>query len=109
MSRKRTNRADRIIDRPKHRAQVARTITGKKHQVQCGRTPEAMAKIITTMRLRSRLKVAVSTTEAGITRRGKRIFRTRFSRSNTARTEAVVAAPENLYSQESKIQTDEKI
>ena len=61
-----------------------------------GVIPRASAKIITTTRLRRKLKYAVRTTESGMTIRGKWIFRTRFSRSTSEPTDPIVASAKNV-------------
>ena len=52
-------------------------------------------KIATATELTASVSPAITTTENGITMRGKWILRTRFSRARTACTAAPVASPKN--------------
>ena len=52
----------------------------------------------TTIRLSPRLKSECSVTDSGITMRGKRILRSRFSRSISERTPRLVVSEKNVKS-----------
>ena len=73
-------------------------MSGSSSQLSIGVTPEMSEKISHTTRFSPRLNIASSTTEAGITRRGKWILRSMFSRSTIDRTAPPVASPKNWNS-----------
>ena len=60
--------------------------------------PDATTKTRTATKFTTRLNRAVSVTESGMTIRGKRIFRTRFSRSTMHLTAAPVVSEKNVQS-----------
>ena len=73
---------------------------GSSSQVHRGVTPEATANIATATSVMPRLKSAVSATDSGTARRGKRTLRSRFSRSTSDRTDVVVDLDEELEQDE---------
>ncbi len=73
-------------------------ISGSSSQLSIGSTPLASAKISTTIRFSARLNIASSTIDVGITRRGKWILRSMFSRSTMLRTAPPVASAKNVNS-----------
>ena len=67
-------------------------------QLSIGRTPLMRANISTTTRFSPRLNSDTSTTDSGITIRGKSILRTSASLSSTHRTPPIVASWKNVNS-----------
>jgi hypothetical protein len=63
-----------------------------------GVTPEAIAKMKTAIRVMPRLNSAVSTTDSGITSRGKRILRSMLSRATSEPRQLPVTSPKNWNS-----------
>src|SRR3954453_12103861 len=70
--------------------------TGRNSQVHVGETPKARMKMKTAIRLRPRLKRAVSTTENGMTSRGNWVLRTMLSWLTTEMTDSEEASWKNV-------------
>src|SRR3954447_22037590 len=95
-SRELTYSDERIIATPEVNITSGISTSGSSAHVQRGSTPSIRMKTKTATMFAARLSSDVTTTDSGITSRGKCILRTSDSRCSTARTDCVVDSLTNM-------------